>query len=191
MNSDEIYRRIPSIASPLKRQLMTVALISRMLQERGSRPPVIIGGCALAYYSREVYFSNDIDLACSNRQALDGVLKALQFRTDGRYWINDFLDIAVEAPASALPGEDAPWEEIVLEEGLSCWVIGMEDLIVDRLNAAKHWKSRVDSEMVELLMARYGPGLDWDYLEKRCTAPENDTVQELKAIRGRIRNEKG
>ena len=45
MNSDEIYRRIPSIASPLKRQLMTVALISRMLQERGSRPPLIICGC--------------------------------------------------------------------------------------------------------------------------------------------------
>jgi hypothetical protein len=191
MQFEDTYRKIPSIESPLKRQLMMIALVSKALQEKGAKPPVIIGGCALAYYSREVYFSFDVDLACADRQALDETLLSFQFRKDGRYWINDFLDIVVEAPASALPGENAPWEEVELEKDLSCWVIGVEDLIVDRLNSAKHWKSRMDGEMAELLLAKYGQKLDWAYLEKRCSEPENDTLEELRSIRLRMRHETG
>jgi hypothetical protein len=47
----------------LKKQLLTVALITKLLEETGRSAPVIIGGCALSYYSREVYFTADIDLA--------------------------------------------------------------------------------------------------------------------------------
>jgi hypothetical protein len=183
MDIEAAYRAIPSISSPLKRQLMTVALASRLLEERQRPAPVIIGGCALAYYSREVYFSHDIDLAYTDRSALDAVLKELHFRAEGRYWINDKLGVAVEAPASSLAGEEAPREEVLLGEDLRCWVIGLEDLIVNRLNAYKHWNSQVDGEMVELLLARYGADLDWAYLRRRCAEPGNDTLPDLDRLR--------
>jgi hypothetical protein len=160
-------------------------LITRLLEERGRSAPIVIGGLALSYYSREVYFTADIDLACADRDDLELVLGELGFTRKGRYWIHGALDIAVEAPASTLAGEDAPRETVELDGGLHCVVIGLEDLIVDRLNACKHWKSEGDCEAAELLVVRYRDDLDWDYLERKAARAENDLVAELRALRER------
>jgi hypothetical protein len=93
----------------------------------------------------------------------------------------------VEVPASSLPGEESPVETVEFEAGLQCTIIGIEDLIIDRLNACKHWKSETDCEMVALLLKRYSADLDWDYLEKKAAEPSNDTAAELKAMRGQGR----
>jgi hypothetical protein len=87
--------------------------------------------------------------------------------------------MAIEAPASSLPGQDSPVEVVELGEGLQCSIIGIEDLVIDRLNAYKHWKSEIDGEMVELLIRKYGNDLDWPYLEKKAVLPENDTLSEI------------
>ena len=71
------------------------------------------------------------------------------------------------------------------EAGLSCVIIGLEDLIIDRLNACKHRKSEVDCEMTELLIARYGPEIDWAYLEKKASLPANDALAELRDLKDR------
>lgn len=167
MKSDEIIEKIKQTESPLKRQLLMVALITKLLKERGKEAPVIIGGCALSYYSREVYFTADIDLAYSDREVLDDVLKSIRFNKKGRYWINEDLKIAVEAPISVLTDEESPIEIVELGEGLQCRIIGIEDLIINRLNACKYWKSETDCEMVELLLKRYNKELDWGYLKKK------------------------
>jgi len=52
-------------------------LISRLLTDKGKPAPILIGGLALSYYTREVYFTADIDLAYSDREALDEVLGEL------------------------------------------------------------------------------------------------------------------
>jgi len=57
MDTQELLETIQKMESPLKRQLLVVALVTRLLEKKGKPPPVIIGGCALSYYSREVYFS--------------------------------------------------------------------------------------------------------------------------------------
>lgn len=186
MKSDEIIEKIKQTESPLKRQLLMVALITKLLKERGKEAPVIIGGCALSYYSREVYFTADIDLAYSDREVLDDVLKSIRFNKKGRYWINEDLKIAVEAPISVLTDEESPIEIVELGEGFQCRIIGIEDLIIDRLNACKYWKSETDCEMVELLLKRYNKELDWGYLEKKAKRPENNTVSELLELRKRI-----
>ena len=67
-------------------------------------------------------------------------------------------------------------EVVEIGKGLRCWIIGIEDLLIDRL---KHWKSEIDGEMVELLTKKYFIDLDWVYLEKRARSPENDTLKEL------------
>src|SRR4030042_4111817 len=117
MKTDEIIEKIRQTESPLKRQLLMVALITNLLKEKGKEAPVVIGGCALSYYSREVYFTADIDLAYADKEALDAVLKNIGFEKRGRYWVNEELNIAIEAPASVLVGEDSPVEEVDLGEG--------------------------------------------------------------------------
>ncbi|HDY99946.1 MAG TPA: hypothetical protein ENH52_00565, partial [Nitrospirae bacterium] len=98
MNIREIIDKIRKTESPLKRQLLAVALVSELLDEKGKDAPVVIGGCALSYYSREVYFTADIDLAYADREALDDALKKMGFKKEGRYWISDDLKLAVEVP---------------------------------------------------------------------------------------------
>ncbi|MCJ7487789.1 MAG: hypothetical protein MUQ25_16715 [Candidatus Aminicenantes bacterium] len=185
MNIEDILAKIGATKAPLARQLLMTGLITRQLEERGRPAPVLIGGLALSYYTREVYFTADIDLAYADREALDEVLRELGFVKRGRYWAHAELDIAVEVPASGLAGEEALRETVELEGGLSCVVIGLEDLIIDRLNACKHWKSEVDCEMTELLIARYGNEVDWVYLEKKSAQSENDTLAELRALKDR------
>lgn len=92
-----IMQRIAQTASPLKRQLLMLACITKELRERGKPAPVLIGGCALAYYSREVYFTADIDLAYADREALGEVLIDLGFVADGRFWVHHDLQLVVEA----------------------------------------------------------------------------------------------
>ncbi|MBI5050692.1 MAG: hypothetical protein HZC11_07465 [Nitrospirae bacterium] len=179
MNTNEILEKIRQTESPLKKQLLMVALISSLLEQRGKNAPIVIGGCALSYYSREVYFTADIDLAYADREVLDTVLKDIGFMKQGRYWVNEELKTAVEVPASVLAGETSPLETVELGEGLQCRIIGIEDLIIDRLNACKHWKSEIDCEMLELLIRKYTKELDWLYLEKKAVMPENNTLSEL------------
>jgi len=183
MTKEEIIGLIGKTESPLKRQLLTVALISHLLQKKGKEVPIIIGGLALSYYTREVYFTADIDLAYADREALDEVLKELDFEKKGRYWVNENFKIAIEVPVGVLVGEDAPLEIVDLGPELHCKIIGIEDLIIDRLNACKHWKSEIDCEMAELLVIRYLKELDWDYLKKRAVKPENDLIQELNELK--------
>ncbi|MCJ7642674.1 MAG: DUF6036 family nucleotidyltransferase [Desulfobacterales bacterium] len=187
MDSNQILEIIGKTESPLKKQLLMVALMTRLLEEAGKSAPVIIGGCALSYYSMEVYFTADIDLAYADREALDKVLNSIGFKKEGRYWVHEGLQLAVEAPASSLQGEEAPLEIVELGEGLQCTIIGVEDLVIDRINACKHWKSEIDCEMAELLVNRYVADLDWAYLERKAALPGNDAVQELREMKGRVR----
>lgn len=183
MNKEEIIELIRQTESQLKRQLLTVALISHLLQKKGKDLPIIIGGLALSYYTREVYFTADIDLAYSDREALDEVLTEIDFEKKGRYWVSEDLKIAIEVPVGVLTEEDSPLEIVEFGPELLCQIIGIEDLIVDRLNACKHWKSEIDCEMAELLVTRYLQELDWDYLEKKAKRPENDVLEEMQELK--------
>lgn len=185
----EIIARIDATSSPLKRQLLMLAHITGALRELGKPAPVLIGGCALAYYSREVYFTADIDLAYPDREALDAVLTELGFVADGRYWIHQDLKLVVEVPTSSLLGEDAMLEVVEFGDGLECCVIGLEDLLIDRMNACKHWNSSQDCEMVELLVRQFTGTLDWAYLLKNAALPDNDTLANFTEFKERYGNE--
>jgi len=187
MDTEKVLGLIKKTESPLKRQLITVALISNLLQEQGKEAPIIMGGLALSYYSREVYFTADIDLAYADKDALHEVLSEIGFEKKGRYWVNEDLKIAVEAPVGMLADEDSPLEIVELGTDLQCRIIGIEDLMIDRLNACKHWKSEIDCEMAELLIMRYANELDWAYLEKKAEKPENDVLQELMTLKSKAK----
>ena len=186
MDTKTIIATIQKTESPLKRQLLTVALISNLLQQRGKEGPIVIGGCALSYYSREVYHTADIDLAYADREVLDVVLKEIDFIKEGRYWINETMKMVIEVPASTLVGEDSSVEIVNFPEDLTCKIIGIEDLVIDRLNACKHWKSEIDCEMVELLISKYFYEMDWIYIEKKASMPQNNTLDELIKLKNKF-----
>jgi len=94
--------------------------------------------------------------------------------------------MAVEAPASSLPGQNSPLEGVGLGEGLQCSILGIEGLLIERLNAFKHWKSEIDGETAELLISRYKNELKWSYLEEKAVLPENDTLSEILELEEKV-----
>ena len=59
-------------------------------------------------------------------------------------WYNDELKLSVEIPDDTLAGSMERIVAVEVGEGLTAYVIGVEDLIIDRLNAYKWWNSLSD-----------------------------------------------
>jgi hypothetical protein len=50
-----------------------------------------------------------------------------------------------------------------------CYVIGVEDLILDRLNAAEFWKDARSLEWAQYLMSSQLDRLDLDYMRQKAS----------------------
>lgn len=83
-----------------------------------------------------------MDLALPATPEVDAAFVALGFEKEGRHRLHAALDLLFEAPAPAgLPGEDAP-RTVVEVDGLRLVIIGIEDLLIDRLLRLGPWEQR-------------------------------------------------
>ena len=172
-----------AIAEPLKRRLWVLGVITEALKADGIRP-ILIGGCALEYYTFGGYATRDIDVAVSDYQRLGEVMDELGFERRERYWLRSDLEILLEAPAADLAGETAPLTVVELDD-LTCYIIGVEDLIIDRLNGYVHWGWEDDRRWVGRLLVLHADTVDWAYLERRAIT--EGTVEALAEIRREVR----
>jgi hypothetical protein len=164
----DLLEQAKGIAEPLKRRLFVLGVITAALRPHGVRP-ILIGGGAVEYYTFGGYATKDTDLAVADHQRLDEVLGLLGFRRAGRFWLRDDLDSVIEAPAGVLAGEDAPLTAVEVD-GLTAFVLGVEDLLIDRLNGFVHWRWKADGRWAERLIALHGSSMDWAYLHRRAVA---------------------
>ena len=157
---------------PRRRRLLALGLLTKRLARHGIEP-ILVGGAALEFYTAGGYATADVDLAMTTSKEVHEAFAALGFEREGRYWHHAELDLLFEAPAPAgLPGEDAPRTETEID-GLRIIVIGMEDLLIDRLRAWVHWKSQEDARWARRLAFLYSERIDWRYvLDRVAHVPE-------------------
>lgn len=154
--------RIKSEADQLTKRLLFIGLLTRKLKDQKIKP-VIVGGNAVEFYTAGGYATGDIDIVCPS-EPLDPILKELGLSKEGRHWYSDELDIVIEAPAAFL---DARTKKRIIEvdiDDMKVFLIGIEDLIVDRLNAFVHWKSTEDRNWAKELISYHQDDVDWKYL---------------------------
>jgi hypothetical protein len=97
----------------------------------------------------------------SRRDLANEVLLQLGFEREGRYWYHEELLISIEIPNDML--EDADINKVIelnLKNGYKLYVIGIEDIILDRLRACVHWKSTADCEWGKRLLLIHHERLD-------------------------------
>ncbi|MEW6106683.1 MAG: UbiD family decarboxylase, partial [Bacillota bacterium] len=142
----EHLQKAADIAEPFKRRMYALGVISAALAPRGI-VPILVGGCAVEFYTLGSYATQDVDVVVSGRDEFDEVLRSLRFSkgTGQRHWYSEELDLAIEAPASVLAGS---LERVVAVEveGFTVHIIGLEDLLMDRLRAFVYWQSAADGE---------------------------------------------
>lgn len=153
-------------------------LILSELNRRMKNKPILVGGSAVELYTVGERESIDIDIIAS-RMELIPLLEEMGFmERDGTYRKEDVV-VDLVGSSTKERVKDVKLKGVDGE----IRVIGLEDLVVDRLNACKHWDSDRDCDHAEYLLKIYGETLDEAYLGKR--AKEEDVDDVLKKLRKR------
>ncbi len=183
---EELIRKIKEETNALKKLLLFMAWLNRKLKEAGIKTfPILVGGSAVEVYTFGYYVSGDIDLVAQNRDGIRNVLLSTGlFKEVGRLLISEELGIFVDIPDDALAGSYEKIRTIKIPElDTEIKVIGIEDLIVDRLNACIFWKSETDCEIARYLFEKYKDEIDLSYLIERAKK-ENLPLTEIGFLNG-------
>lgn len=163
----EIVQKMKQYEKEYKRKLLFLGFLNKHLGKRNTKI-IVLGGFAVQFYTAGEYISKDIDIACNNREALDELLNAIYFKKIGQHYYSDDLEIALEIPTASIPKREEDRLLIVETEGYEIPIIGIEDIIIDRLNAYTHWQSLEDGRLAKELLHIHSDQVNWDYLELRA-----------------------
>lgn len=172
--------RAAGIADPLDRRLWVLGVISELTARKSWRP-ILVGGCAVEFYTSGGYSTIDVDVITDSDLNYAEAMRQLGFEKLGRFWLRDDLGIAIESHSGPLAGDRDHITEVQVED-MTVHVIGVEDLIVDRLTAFVHWASQEDGRWARRLLREHGGSIDWDYPRKR--ADEEKVGQALSDLAG-------
>lgn len=180
MNSiEEAKQKIRLLAAKnsFEKMVQVTAILTKLLEPYRIRP-IIVGELAVEIYTRSDYTTVDIDIIVSDRRLANDILIQLGFIPEGRHWYHEELMVSIEIPNDML--EDADYDKIIelqIDDHLKVYVIGIEDIILDRLRACVHWKSTSDCEWGRRMLFLHFERLDLDYMRK--TAKVDQTVERL------------
>lgn len=132
--SHEIEQAL-GIQDRLQRALHVVGLWTKLLKSKGIRP-VVVGGTAVEFYTFGAYMTYDVDLVCAERDEALAQLELLGFERSAsmRHWYHEALAMVVEIPDDQLVGSYERVAHVQVGPYLA-YVIGIEDLILDRIRA--------------------------------------------------------
>ena len=163
---DKLLQTLKGMPNTWKRRLFFVAILTKALERDGLKP-VVVGGHAVEFYTLGDYATKDIDIVMAESHRLDDILNAWGFTRQGRHWYHEEFDIAIEVPSSTLAGDMGRLVEVEVE-GLPVYLIGIEDIIIDQINALVHWKSTRDGEWAQEMLCLHAGEIDREYLLRRA-----------------------
>lgn len=164
---DLLRRASEASAGSTERKLLTAAAFSEAALENA----VLVGGTAVELHTGS-YRPTDIDLVGSTRPGSAEILVELGFVRKGRHWLFAFSDgetLAIEVPGERL--DDYAIEvPLVIDLGHGeLAVIGLNDLMMDRLLQATGGELVTMDEAIRLAVAAY-ERIDWEGLAARSDA---------------------
>ena len=168
-----------AIRDRLERQVSIAGIITEALKPLGITP-IVVGGTAVEFYTLGQYATLDIDFVGIINDEMKKVLEEdLGFLKDGRYWRIPQTDIMIEFPSDELAGT-ADKVQPVEYGGRQAYFIGIEDIILNRVQEAKHWNYLDSAEWARTLMITHYDNIDWSYCHKK--AHEYDCAEKFEEI---------
>lgn len=171
----DLEASLAGIDDIVERRLRMVSLLTRGVRALGWSAPVVVGGFAVQYYTDGNYPTLDIDLVGASEPVAQ-VLESWGFMREGRHWYDSELRAAIEVPGAQLEQHERERVFAVRVAGIDAYVLGIEDLIIDRLNACVHWSDDESCRWARVMIVT-APELDLDYLQRR--AAEEDVSEKL------------
>ncbi|KXS49578.1 DUF6036 family nucleotidyltransferase [Halanaerobium congolense] len=164
------------------KKIKIIAVLTSAIKENLNLTPVVVGGQAVEFYTGGGYATMDVDMVCeTSTKKIGEILEKLGFYRDNKYWILDSnkLDLAVETPSGPLAGADDKLMELEIGQH-TAYFIGIEDIIIDRLNAYVHWNEKWQEEWILGMMVTNYEDIDWEYLNKKAYQERvNDSLKRM------------
>ncbi|MCJ7841890.1 hypothetical protein MUB24_13475 [Lederbergia sp. NSJ-179] len=152
-----------------ERMLHTAAIFTELMEQQNIEP-IIVGGLSVEIYSLNGYTTHDIDFVLDGYDKANDILHSLGFEKIGKDWFHPEIGVSVEIPDNYLAGDYGKVTTVPVGKR-KVNVIGIEDIILDRLRAAVHWKSAQDREWGFRLFLMYMEDIDLDYMESKLETP--------------------
>lgn len=180
-----LLAKIPRARSGQRQRLLLAAAITKLL----TKPPIVVGGTAEAFWAGGAYHPTDLDLCPRPTTADTAALQSAGLRKSGRHWVRDDLPVAVEFPGA---GDDIERTVQVVVDGVAVAIIACEDLYLDRVRQATSGWPREDVSFdaaLEIALTNYRD-MDWDYVAKRILAAagnERAVGETMRNVNRRVR----
>lgn len=153
-----------------------VGIINEIMGEHQIKP-VVVGGLALEIYTRYGYFINDLDIVLKNNGLLKSVLDKLGLTAQGKYWYCSELAVGLDIhPLNTSRINMDMLTLIKLTSGRQLYVVGMEDLILDRIRIYYGNGSGYDLGWAMRIYKIYRGDINMDYLMEKASEISEQAV---------------
>lgn len=176
LSRSDLERLLGPLADQIERRLAFVGLLSQACEALRWPAPVVVGGHAVEFWTAGGYSTVDIDLVGAS-EPIGEILGSWGFAKQGRHWFDDALGLVVEAPGARLSASASERVVEVSVQGVVARVLGIDDLIIDRLNACVHWSDNESCDVARALVRGGADHIDVEYLRGR--AAEEDVTEAL------------
>jgi hypothetical protein len=161
--AEKLLRQVPTTKRPLDQRLLVAAALTTVM----TSPPIVVGGTAEEYWTRDEYHPTDLDLIPGPSSADQEAFRKLGFKKEGRHWVREDFPIATEFPHDESFEVRRTFDQKV--DDVIVKVIGVDDLYLDRLGQSTATENIRDQHFASLLAVAVTnwDKLDWGYVDKR------------------------
>jgi hypothetical protein len=165
-NAQSVVPRLRKEPDELARKMLLIGYLTERLEREKPESVYVVGGLAVETYTAGQFRTGDIDIVTPDSKMAEEILKRIGFEREGMIWLNRALGLAIHIVG--LFAKNSEKARIIHAGPYKVRIMGVEDLIVDRLAAAKFWNSQVDMEQAKALWKGFRKQIDLQYLRRRA-----------------------
>jgi hypothetical protein len=159
LSAKSFIARLRKEPNELRKKMLLLGYVTNQLEKK-KQSVFLVGGQAVETYTAGQFPSGDIDVTTSDSATTEKVLKNLGFKQIRMIWFNKPLGVAFH-----IVGYFAPNKPRTIKVGpYKARMVGVEELIVDRLSAAKSWNIPADYEKAKVLYDNFKKQIDMNYV---------------------------
>ena len=171
LTSKSFISRLRKEPNQLRKKMLLLGYVTSQLEKK-KQSIFLVGGQAVETYTAGQFPTGDIDVTTSDSATTQKVLKSLGFEEMGMIWLNKRLGMAFH-----IVGYFPPERSRTIRIGpYKARIIGVEELILDRLSAAKFWNILADYEKAKVLYDNFEKQIDKDYLRETAKKKKVDDL---------------
>jgi hypothetical protein len=173
-SAQSVVPRLRKEPDELARKMLLIGYLTERLEREKPESVYVVGGQAVETYTAGQFRTGDIDIVTPDSKAAEEILQQIGFEREGMIWLSKALGLAVHIVG--LSPTNSEKARIIHAGPYQVRIVGVEDLIIDRLAAAKFSKSQVDFEQAKVLRESFRKQIDLQYLRKRAREEEVEDV---------------